>query len=151
MSTTPPPASWDCQTFLDKRESCYRKNGLGEYHRDHDHENKIKYSKCWIPNLRAKRCLAFQHCTREALEYYQTPSDKFIEGVNGPKDKGYCASYDESFCTCQLALVFCLSCLTRSRVLRVTAKRIHFLNLLIVLDYNTSLYVPTNINDEPNL
>jgi hypothetical protein len=48
--------------------------------------------------LRAKRCLAFQHCAREAVEYYQTPSDKFVEGVNGPKDKGYCASYDEAYC-----------------------------------------------------
>mmetsp|Transcript_11950 Transcript_11950/g.24329 ORF Transcript_11950/g.24329 Transcript_11950/m.24329 type:complete len:105 (-) Transcript_11950:702-1016(-) len=38
------------------------------------------------------------NCAREAVEYYQTPSDRVIEGVNGPKDKGYCASYDESYC-----------------------------------------------------
>ena len=89
----------ECQPLLDKRQECYSKNSLGEYHRDHAHKNKNKYSKCWIPVLRAKRCLAFQNCAREAVEYYKSPSDKVVEGVNGPKDKGYCASYDEAFCT----------------------------------------------------
>jgi hypothetical protein len=106
MSTPPPLSSStvsnndnnNCQSIMDRREECYRKNDLGEYHRDHENEKKSKYSKCWIPLLRAKRCLAFQHCAREAVEYYQTPSDKIVEGVNGPKDKGYCASYDESYC-----------------------------------------------------
>lgn len=96
MSSSAPS---DCQSHLEKREECYRKHDLGEYHRNHASETKGKFSKCWIPILRAKRCLAFQNCAREALEYYQSPSDKFIEGVNGPKDKGYCASYDEAFCT----------------------------------------------------
>ena len=88
-----------CQSFVDKRQQCYRKHGLGDYHRDHDNENRTKYSKCWIPLLKAKRCLAFQHCAREAVEYYQSPSDKYVEGVNGPTDKGYCASFDEAYCT----------------------------------------------------
>lgn len=61
-------------------------------------KKKTKYSKCWVSLLKAKRCLAFQHCAREAVEYYQSPSDKIVEGVNGPKDKGYCASYDEAYC-----------------------------------------------------
>ena len=95
MSSTPN----DCQSHLNKRKECYRKNDLGEYHHSHAHENKTKFSSCWIPILRAKRCLAFQHCAREAVEYYQSPSDKYVEGVNGPKNKGYCASYDEAFCT----------------------------------------------------
>mmetsp|Transcript_6210 Transcript_6210/g.12835 ORF Transcript_6210/g.12835 Transcript_6210/m.12835 type:complete len:158 (-) Transcript_6210:181-654(-) len=94
MSSTPN----DCQSHLNKRKECYRKNDLGEYHHSHAHENKTKFSSCWIPILRAKRCLAFQHCAREAVEYYQSPSDKYVEGVNGPKNKGYCASYDEAFC-----------------------------------------------------
>jgi hypothetical protein len=89
----------DCSSLLEKRDRCYRKHDLGEYHKSHDSELKTKYSTCWVPLLRAKRCLAFQNCAREALEYYQTPSDKIIEGVNGPKNKGYCASYDEAYCT----------------------------------------------------
>ena len=105
MSTPPTTAAAassnndDCQSLIDKREDCYRKKDLGDYNISHASENKTKYSPCWIPILRAKRCLAFQQCAREAVEYYQSPSDKYIEGVNGPKDKGYCASYDEAFCT----------------------------------------------------
>lgn len=96
MTDTDARPSDDCLVFVEKREECYRKNELGSY-------NPLlalgtKYQKCWVPSLRAKRCLAFQHCAKEAVEYYSSPSDKFVEGVNGPKDKGYCASYDESFC-----------------------------------------------------
>lgn len=84
--------------------------------------------KCWIPTLKAKRCLAFVHCPRQALSFYGTPSDDIdgvdtivekIDGsilVNGGdvtssgtvrdpiKDKGrgiqkgMCASFDEAYC-----------------------------------------------------
>ena len=59
----------------------------------------MKYNKCWQPTLKAKRCLAFIHCKEEAVEYYQSPSDKLVDGINGPKDKGMCSAYDEAFCT----------------------------------------------------
>lgn len=90
-------SSDDCFLFVEKREECYRKNELGHY--NPLLASGTKYHKCWVPSLRAKRCVAFQLCAKEAVEYYSSPSDKFVEGVNGPKDKGYCASYDESFCT----------------------------------------------------
>ena len=104
MSTTPvpppPPASSnnnnECSVLSGKRDECYRKHELGDYHRDS--ASGTKYQKCWIPVLKAKRCLAFRHCARDALDYYQSPSDRVVEGVNGPKDKGYCSAYDEAYC-----------------------------------------------------
>eukprot|EP00536_Pseudo-nitzschia_multiseries_P016398 jgi/Psemu1/292509/fgenesh1_pg.1100_\ len=93
----------DCSSIVKKRGDCYRKHQLGGDPDDiaaittNQHASN-KFQKCWIPTLRAKRCLAFSLCAREALDYYQTPSDAIVEGVNGPRDKGYCAAYDEAYC-----------------------------------------------------
>ncbi|VEU44463.1 unnamed protein product [Pseudo-nitzschia multistriata] len=102
-STTEPPFGGQaesrerCGAVLTKQRACYEKHGLGD---PSDPTAALssseRFQRCWIPSLRAKRCLSFARCTSEALAYYSTPSDRGSEG--GPSGKGYCSSYDEAYC-----------------------------------------------------
>jgi hypothetical protein len=65
----------NCKALTTRREKCHYLYGkLGE--------------DCLVQSLEEKRCLAFQHCARQAQAYYGTASGK----------KALCGSWAESFC-----------------------------------------------------
>lgn len=65
----------NCQRLTLKREQCHRLYGkLGE--------------DCLVEELEEKRCVAFQHCPRQARAFYGTLSG----------EKAVCASWAEAFC-----------------------------------------------------
>lgn len=65
----------NCKALTSKREKCHYLYGkLGE--------------DCLIEELEEKRCVAFQHCARQAQAYYGT--------LNGKK--ALCGSWAEAFC-----------------------------------------------------
>jgi hypothetical protein len=155
-STQTPPlsinyGSQDCETLIQKRNECYRKqqqqtsstlhgtkngdNDDGKRRQEQRHHPAAGTSwnihhpsnkKCWIPTLKAKRCLAFVYCPRQAVAFYGTPTDghdhdndrhlikKNTGGssssttnttnttintiTTGGIQKGMCASFDEAYC-----------------------------------------------------
>jgi len=69
-------SSSSCAGWIQKRDSCRAKHG-------------DKSEKCCQSTLRAKRCLAFEHCLVEARNYYGEPN----EGI-----KYLCSAFYESHC-----------------------------------------------------
>jgi hypothetical protein len=132
QSSSPPTDAKDCENLVQKRNECYLKHGLVEDGQHPLNGNAVvanasrslhhpSSKKCWIPTLKAKRCLAFVHCPRQALSFYVTPSDDVANGRTGDTDdtpvggsegglvgrsqvtsssikKGMCASFDEAYC-----------------------------------------------------
>jgi hypothetical protein len=100
----------NCDSFIKKCQDCYQKhyNGGGNNNNNlniiiENPSMNNKYKKCWIPTLKVRRCQAFIKCKNEAFNYYKSPSDNnnnnHLNGGGGPKDKGICSAYDESYCT----------------------------------------------------
>lgn len=70
-----------CSELTSKRKKChdvYGKNG----------------EDCLVEELEEKRCLSFQHCAKQAKDYYGTANGR----------KGLCASWAEAFCFADLRI-----------------------------------------------
>ena len=85
-STTTTP----CDELIRKREKCYQQHS-GESIRNME-------EKCCVPKLLAKRCVAFQHCELEALQYYGDANCHAAATSNSTNRRAYCGAYEESYC-----------------------------------------------------
>jgi hypothetical protein len=72
----PSSSSSPCDIYIQKREACHAKWG-------------DKHEKCCQAALKAKRCLAFEHCPDEAQSYYGETNGGF---------KDICSAFHESSC-----------------------------------------------------